>query len=1004
MQATLPASRPCVAALAILLAALGQARVSGGIVVEGISDKQVANGPVRIRINKTGSAPAEHRLDGQRIPAGIWLDIAHPGYHELRSVERPPGPGGEQAHLVRFVIQSARGQAEWALPPWTPRPPVASGQALDANTEDAVRLELFMPTRFPAGLPMPVVAMVMNPQNRRVNFNGQLEGETSFAIKRGVGSGLLSSGQSKKHLFKIGPLSADRTVTIDNDEWQAVQGAIPKTATWEKNTRIHVTSNLTVAEGVTLLIRSGCVVKLAPKIEVTVLGRLIVEGTREAPVVFCPETPDVPWGGITLKGDSASTETSWTFVTGSGGNPWWFVANNIAGTHRQEQAAFFLGEGAKGTFSDCFFIDNAGQAFHGETSQLTLDRCVVQRCQTVGQFNGGSVTIRDSALIDFPSDSDTFEDGDNDALYFTLGEHEITGTLIGWCKDDGIDAGGDSPGTVHVSGCWIESCFHEGLALSGADKIVHVLDSVIINCGQAIEVGYLSPNVTLERCLLTGNGIGARFGDNYDGAHLGFLSMTSSVSIFNQRDVWGMSRNLWAEKISRMKIEGNHLSRLHDSFPDNRVWEPAEHPGLLSPFLSRSPFVTGVGFRGWDRLVAPSRITIGLSRPATETVQIRFKVRTVDQNGDAGSAFADGKLEFQPGETAKEISLQIPGIAKADSFRVELSEAVNSKLTGPASVLFQSQKTGTPQTWIASKSAQWKWLKGVKEASEPRDAWQKREFSDAAWTPGTAPFGYGREGLQTVLDDMRNNYTTVYLRHELELGSPEFTGSLCFDAKYDDGFAIWINGLELARVGLPAGELPFNGRASESDFAPRQWSTVVPAATVSTLMPGKNIVAVHLFNTRPDSTDLFFDLSLTSVQSTDTDKDSLPDEWEQRVIRAKTDDAVSGIGDVRPNDDFDGDGLANHWEFAAGTDPLNPFSAIRLKSVRGLDGVTQLHWQAKPHRVYQLQGKRRLAANVSWETVRQFLPVFAPAGELRVTPLDQFQSQSGFFRLRLAGD
>ena len=160
MQATLPASRPCVAALAILLAALGQARVSGGIVVEGISDKQVANGPVRIRVNKTGSAPAEYWLDGQRIPAGIWLDVTRPGYHELHSLEQLPGPGGEQSHRVRFVIQSARGDAEWALPPWTPRPPVASGQALDTNAEGAVRLELFMPTRFPAGLPMPVVATV----------------------------------------------------------------------------------------------------------------------------------------------------------------------------------------------------------------------------------------------------------------------------------------------------------------------------------------------------------------------------------------------------------------------------------------------------------------------------------------------------------------------------------------------------------------------------------------------------------------------------------------------------------------------------------------------------------------------------------------------------------------------------------------------------------------------------------------------------------------------------
>ena len=122
------------------------------------------------------------------------------------------------------------------------------------------------------------------------------------------------------------------------------------------------------------------------------------------------------------------------------------------------------------------------------------------------------------------------------------------------------------------------------------------------------------------------------------------------------------------------------------------------------------------------------------------------------------------------------------------------------------------------------------------------------------------------------------------------------------------------------------------------------------------------------------------------------------------MIRAKPDDAVSGIGDVRPSDDFDGDGLANRWELAAGTDPVNPFSAIRLKAVRGRDGNAQLQWQAKPHRVYQLQGKRRLAANVSWETVKQFLPVFAPAGELRVTPLDQFQSRSGFFRLRLAGD
>ena len=153
---------------------------------------------------------------------------------------------------------------------------------------------------------------------------------------------------------------------------------------------------------------------------------------------------------------------------------------------------------------------------------------------------------------------------------------------------------------------------------------------------------------------------------------------------------------------------------------------------------------------------------------------------------------------------------------------------MNGELTGPRSVLFQSQETDTPQTWIAAKSARWKWLKGVQEASEPRDEWQKHGFSDAGWTTGTAPFGYGREGVETVLSDMRNNYTTLYLRHEIELGSPDSTSSLRFDATYDDGFAIWINGHELARVGLPAGELPFNGRASESDFAPRNGAPLSP--------------------------------------------------------------------------------------------------------------------------------------------------------------------------------
>ena len=125
---------------------------------------------------------------------------------------------------------------------------------------------------------------------------------------------------------------------------------------------------------------------------------------------------------------------------------------------------------------------------------------------------------------------------------------------------------------------------------------------------------------------------------------------------------------------------------------------------------------------------------------------------------------AEGKLVFQAGETAKDISLQLPGIAGTDAFKVELFEAVNGELTGPKSVLLKAQETGTSQTWIAAKSNRWKWLKGVEEASEPRDELQKRDFSDIPWTTGTAPFVYGREGVPTMFAAMPNNFTPSYLR------------------------------------------------------------------------------------------------------------------------------------------------------------------------------------------------------------------------------------------------
>lgn len=77
---------------------------------------------------------------------------------------------------------------------------------------------------------------------------------------------------------------------------------------------------------------------------------------------------------------------------------------------------------------------------------------------------------------------------------------------------------------------------------------------------------------------------------------------------------------------------------------------------------------------------------------------------------------------------------------------------------------------------------------------------------------------------------------------------------------------------------------------------------------------------------------------------TDADNDGLPDEWEQQIIDADTNDAIDTIADVLPEDDFDGDGFTNTQEFTGDTDPCDPYSSGQLK-------VTNLH-------VAQVSGSR----------------------------------------------
>ncbi|OGV68293.1 MAG: hypothetical protein A2498_10885 [Lentisphaerae bacterium RIFOXYC12_FULL_60_16] len=63
-----------------------------------------------------------------------------------------------------------------------------------------------------------------------------------------------------------------------------------------------------------------------------------------------------------------------------------------------------------------------------------------------------------------------------------------------------------------------------------------------------------------------------------------------------------------------------------------------------------------------------------------------------------------------------------------------------------------------------------------------------------------------------------------------------------------------------------------------------------------------------------------FDFDLTA----DADADGLADWWEWIVIRTGATNGFSGLADVNPDDDFDGDGFANAYEYEHGMSPIVP--------------------------------------------------------------------------------
>jgi hypothetical protein len=665
----------------------------------------------------------------------------------------------------------------------------------------------------------------------------------------------------------LGPLAATRQIAIDETTtWTQAAGTLSASADWGEDARVHVTGNLTIAPAATLTIGAGSIIKLAAGATVRVEGSVRVNGAQDRPVVFTPGRRSEPWGGFVCVGASTRVTMTFAVLTGSGADPRWFDNNSgYGGSHKREQPCLYLGSGVQAQLTDCYLVHSAGQAGHGEGASLTMTRCLVQRHTTTGQYNEGSVTMNQTALIEFPAADVPWVDGDNDGMYLTGGAHALTDCLIGWTLDDGVDAGGGS-GVMSFTRCWFESTYHEGFALSTSNR--RYLDGcVTLNCGQGIECGYGSLRVEADGCFSTANAVGVRFGDCYDWDYDGFLTVTDSLILFNKRDIWGRAWDTWEHHLDQMDFRDNLLSAADPLHPANGVWDPATDAARLAPFLPVPDDMVGIGFALRSDVLdldALSAVPVRLSSFSRKAVAVDWRAEA------AGETLASGTLSFEPGRTVLAVPLEPALLAGASLVRLVLEAPVNAELTGIREL------TLVRSVVLVPRGSVWRYRA---DGTDQGTAWRGVAFDDGGWPAGPAQLGFdeGDEATRIPGGPSNNRYPTVYFRHEFDIDDPAAYDRLQFKLLRDDGAVVHVNGEEAFRSNMPPGEVSYTIWASDAASDEEEDAFFSYEVDAGFLRAGTNVIAVEIHQATATSSDLSFDLECLATPSV---------EREPRFVRA----------------------------------------------------------------------------------------------------------------------
>jgi PKD repeat protein len=167
------------------------------------------------------------------------------------------------------------------------------------------------------------------------------------------------------------------------------------------------------------------------------------------------------------------------------------------------------------------------------------------------------------------------------------------------------------------------------------------------------------------------------------------------------------------------------------------------------------------------------------------------------------------------------------------------------------------------ETVLLPAGSTWRYLDtGV----APDPSWTTAAYDDSTWSSGPAPLGYGLFDIATEVGygvDPFARYVTTWFRTEVQIPDPGAYDAFALELRRDDGALVYLNGVEIARVNLPAGAISPTTLATASVLGADQdafFPLVIPDGLARA---GANTLAIELHQQTNFSTDLVMDASVS---------------------------------------------------------------------------------------------------------------------------------------------